>query len=322
MAVSSSTYQDIIDWALSQQNHEATHGQPAPLNQSQRKMVLDLHQIIKPVPQLLTAPDIGDTDWVSLLYRYRQSKPGTSDITFTEQQAVESTVRQPCWNVFVALEEHPDEPFPLTSWGSAALPSFVRKKDARQYAAKCAAEWLMAERLMPDNGRDVTFPRQQKVAPVVSAAPPAPKRQKLAAAGAAATPPASTALRSAAAASSSSPAKQEPKAPAEPDMDMDEDKAVSQVVQLCKELGMQLPVYKINRENGDFWGGHAEFDRTASGADLPLSVGEVTGVYGSKKSGREAVAGQLLKALRKIKADRKAIYDELINDLGLPGSAA
>ncbi len=65
--------------------------------------------------------------------------------------------------------------------GAPAAPSFGRKKDAKQYAAKCCVEWLMKGGYMPADGVNVEFPkskskkaRAQPVDPSVPAqAPPA-----------------------------------------------------------------------------------------------------------------------------------------------------
>lgn len=62
-------YQEIIDWALSQQQYETTHNDPAPLTTAQRKALLDLHLLIKPPPAISPEPELGSTDWVSLLHR-------------------------------------------------------------------------------------------------------------------------------------------------------------------------------------------------------------------------------------------------------------
>ncbi|KAK0722886.1 hypothetical protein B0T26DRAFT_239088 [Lasiosphaeria miniovina] len=56
--------------------------------------------------------------------------------------------------------------------GALVAPSFARKKDAKQYAAKSCVEWLMAENRMPSDGLSVVFPKTKTAA--VSSLPPPP----------------------------------------------------------------------------------------------------------------------------------------------------
>jgi hypothetical protein len=69
MAVTSTVYQDIIDWAHTQQNYEAANGEPAPLDDMMRNTVLDLHQLLKPESSIPPGNELGNTDWISLLNR-------------------------------------------------------------------------------------------------------------------------------------------------------------------------------------------------------------------------------------------------------------
>jgi hypothetical protein len=66
MSVSSTVYQDLISWARSQLDYETANGHPAVLGQAQRKALLSLHETVKS-PQ--REPEIGSTNWVSLLHR-------------------------------------------------------------------------------------------------------------------------------------------------------------------------------------------------------------------------------------------------------------
>ena len=60
---------------------------------------------------------------------------------------------------------NPEAGFVVDETGAPAAPSFGRKKDAKQYAAKCCAEWLMKAGCMPEDGVNVEFPKTKKARP-------------------------------------------------------------------------------------------------------------------------------------------------------------
>ncbi|KAK6071594.1 rRNA-processing protein [Seiridium cupressi] len=326
MPIPPTVYQDVIDWALSQQQHEAASGQAAPLTPTQRKALLELHQCVKPAAPPPSEPELGDTDWISLLHRYRQANPTPSgvNLSFTEKPAEEALAHQQRWFVHVSLDEH-NEPFPLAdpSAPGPGVPSFGRKKDGKQYAAKCAVEWLMEQGHMPTNGKDVSFGKQKLTSVVL----PSSKRQKV---GAFPPPPATTSSSASASVVAAQPVKSAPgesvsepasasagpKSSAKkksPDPDQ-ECSAVKQVSQLCTSLNIQPPRYKVNRESGEFWSGFPELGSGFEGNELPPKLGHVTDVYGGKESAKEAVAAELLKELRKIEAERMALFEDLVKD--------
>ncbi|KAK7749342.1 hypothetical protein SLS62_008194 [Diatrype stigma] len=163
-------YSKLQEWILKQQEYEATNSRAAPLSKVQRRLLQELEQTLilesAPGPE----PQLGDANWIGLLHEYRAAHPRYpgEDLLFTEEMV-------PCvpavrWRSRVALEEAASASFPDDRGG--APPSFGKKKDAKQYAAKCAVEWLRAQNLMPADG--VRFPKAQVQAQMQIRTPPRP----------------------------------------------------------------------------------------------------------------------------------------------------
>ncbi|KAK8055441.1 hypothetical protein PG993_000668 [Apiospora rasikravindrae] len=171
-------YSDILQWVNMQQQLEIS-GQPSSMTAAQHKAVRDLHQLIKPRPRV-TEPELGKQDWIGLLNRYRQAKPETHGIQFTDEP-VNDPPEPLRWQCFCLIAEHP-QPFPGAARGvdpaTGLVPSFAKKQTAKHYAARCAVEWLVQQGLMP----------QRLAAEVPGAA-------VLRGAGAGASPPATTITR-------------------------------------------------------------------------------------------------------------------------------
>jgi len=78
---------------------------------------------------------------------------------------------------FPLADEPADGPQPAGSPGHST-PSFGRKRDAKQYAAKCCVEWLQMEGRMPGDGINVSFSKMQvpreAAAPTPLSVPPPP----------------------------------------------------------------------------------------------------------------------------------------------------
>lgn len=85
---------------------------------------------------------------------YRAAHPSEAATSFTD-----STVgnRFTCTAVIGESVEH---------FGSTTI-GFIKKKDAKQYAAKKAVEWLIENRYMPADG-SVSFPKQVPTSPTLS----------------------------------------------------------------------------------------------------------------------------------------------------------
>lgn len=202
--------------------------------------------------------------------------------------------------------------------------SFARKKDAKQFAAKSAVQWLMEQKLMPANGKDVAFSRQQGPTTVV---PPSPKRQKMSAPPSlpTSTPESATYPRIA-------PAHGFTSSPAQPvETVTEEQKPLSRspplslreeaprlVAQLCDAHNIRPPSYKVELEPGqaEFYSGYALFEDVIHPDEIPRQLGHVFNVHG-KKLAKEAVAIKVLTELKKLEARRDATYQEVLAAAGL-----
>jgi hypothetical protein len=91
---------------------------------------------------------------------------------------------------------------------------------------------------------------------------------------------------------------------------------VQQVLELCKKLGWPAPSYKITSDGQQMFSGHAEFNGCTPGnRELPPDFAKVSSVYGGKNYVKEAIAQRVLEYLRKLDAERDAIFEELVKDL-------
>ncbi|KAI8635060.1 hypothetical protein F5Y19DRAFT_411398 [Xylariaceae sp. FL1651] len=306
--ISPATYDLIQGWAVQQRQT------PAPLTEKLRDAVINLELALMTELAPRPEPEIGDSNWVGLLLEYRAAHPQTPNgirgVTFTEGSE-DPTGRGPLrWLCHVTIDEHPEGPFPGAAGGQhddGSQPKFMRKKDAKQYAAKCAVEWLRATGRMPQEG-GVKFPK---------AATTVPQQQQ-------------KQQQSRQSVKSPSPfIKQETPSPPPhaiviPSSPFDETQpsAIHEVDQLCKALFLPSPSYKIEPAGGaggEFWNGRAEFgtDREL----LPFSVEDLVRVENvlGKKAAKEMVAEDLRKHLRAEKA-RRAEADRIFLARGLFGA--
>lgn len=233
---------------------------------------------------------------------------------FYEKRIEGPVAGQPRWAYSVALDEHNERFPPETTQG--LVQSFARKKDAKQFAAKCAVQWLMDQKLMPSTVKDADIPKQQ-VTTVVS---PPPKRQKVNATSPSSTPLTASAnisavesAQSATVSGQGQPSKgtrsRENRTPSPTSAGKE---AAKLVAELCTKLGVMPPTYKIELEQGEFGSGHAQFHDPVHPQEVPRVLGHVSGVYGGKKNVKEAIAEQILKELRLLEEKRDAMLDELL----------
>ena len=146
------------------------------------------------------------------------------------------------WRITVRIDEHA-EPFPNASCGLRAdgsVPSFARKQDAKKYAAKCAVEWLRESGHMPEVGvkfPTVATPRRapSAAASSPSAASPSPARLK--------TP--TTTVSSGGAATQRVNSEM---GRGNSVYGTDEPSAGYVVSQLCNDLNIQPPQYRITQD--------------------------------------------------------------------------
>ncbi|KAF7538063.1 hypothetical protein G7054_g3274 [Neopestalotiopsis clavispora] len=134
MAVPPGVIQDVAKWLQEQQDYEEANGKPAPMHDSIRDALCQLHALLKPASPV----------------SYNQGKrPASSAPSYTDEAGGDMAHLQR-WISRVTLEEHSQSfPNPSSPGSDPYPPSFGRKKDARQYAAKCAVSWLLDQRLMP-----------------------------------------------------------------------------------------------------------------------------------------------------------------------------
>ena len=164
---------------------------------------------------------------------------------------------------------------------------FMKKKDAKQYAAKLAIEWLIANEHMPADGR-VSFSK--------SRAQPAAKIPKLDADSSPGTALSASPTRGGNGAS-----------------------VGQQVAELATRLGFCPPTYVItpHQEFSSVYSGYAHFD-----GDPRVSgkVGEFVEIYGRKRA-KEACAKEVLTFLESMAAQRAGLVESRRErSVGLDGS--
>ncbi|KAI1661567.1 hypothetical protein F4813DRAFT_344905 [Daldinia decipiens] len=296
----SETYRSIQSWITQQLEYEATHGSPAPLTDTQRKLLEKLQIALPPATPLQPEPELGDANWVGLLLEYRAARqriptsvPG-GDFSEKPGPTIYGVQR---WYCQVRIDEH-SEPFPGPDGGSfpdGTLPSFVRKKDAKKYAAKCAVEWLGVNGYMHRLNVDgVKSPPVQKQ-PATPQPSPARKKQKIMPSSPE-NPEASTPSPR----SNKDPESLLPKGIAST-FNGDEVSAVFEVERLCTRLGYSgFPHFKVTEgKMAGFYSGLPELGTLAP--KLPPDIGHVKDIYG-KKAVKEKIAEELLEPLRKLAA--------------------
>ena len=127
------------------------------------------------------------------------------------------------------------------------IQTFSNKKDAKQYAAKKAIDWLIANNLMPSDGSVRFLPPPPPIQGVQ------PKKRK-----------------------SSSDSSNSPQGIV---------KYPALIPALCAKLGFSPPRYELNKaENTSFWSGYAFFPDNPF---IDGKVGKATDVYGKEKAKEE-----------------------------------
>ncbi|KAI0010134.1 hypothetical protein F4779DRAFT_616864 [Xylariaceae sp. FL0662B] len=308
--LSTPTYQSIQNWICQQQEYEATHSSPAPLTDAQRKALRALQLALPQTPMPPVEVNVGDTNW------FRASRPrlnGDNKVDFRESSVDGLTLS---WLCEVLIGEHPT-PFPGPSGGllpDGKQPSFPRKKDAKQYAAKCAIEWLRNNGHMPQDG--VKFSKAQRATPLPLAlnnndgrsnkkqkmCPPSPDQPKT---------PTSKPGRQQPVTSPNAPVPGSSPSP----FNEDERSAAHQVAKLCHELGFAPFRYVLNKDpdSPGFYSGYPDFGMHAP--RFPEGLGRVENVY-NQKAAKEKIAEAILTHLRQVQADREKEIQDVLQ--GLP----
>ncbi|KAK3375339.1 hypothetical protein B0H63DRAFT_400444 [Podospora didyma] len=299
-------YRDLKAWIEEQE----TSSHPAPLTEVQRRAISDLKASLRQKASW-PAPDMSDdnTDWISLLFRYlaaHQAEGATA--TFEDEAASQN--RWACVCFFQATSDSVLLPFPRPCDEPVG---FSRKKDAKQYAAKCCVQWLMSAELMPSDRVNVVFPKM-----VSRTAPPKPRPATKVENNNGAAPPLPAIKATSPSASASNNASM--------DMD-DEDIAHStRVAEMCQRLGFVVPVYRMTpaaEVTYELVVGDLELDPNmffdccadfgVDSASIPESVCRQKCIYG-RFFAKETVAEELLVYLLQVEAKRSAIAEALLND--------
>ena len=204
---------------------------------------------------------------------YRDAHP-SGQLEYVEEE-VQTGDKIPRWTMQCVISES-DSPLPLLRSGEEVI-SFARKKDAKRHAARCAIEWLIGEKWMPDDG-NVTFPKPKPKPP------PQPPPPDTSAGG----------VSLVVGKDNGTPATQ-------------------RIPAICARLKFQPPQYKLHPdpESHSFFSGWAEFP---SGIDMPTQMGHVSNVY-TRKAAKEAIAVNVLKRLLEIEAERGEQADKLLQSM-------
>ncbi|KAK3296047.1 uncharacterized protein B0H64DRAFT_460935 [Chaetomium fimeti] len=316
-------YRDLKEWIAEQERN------PKPLSPLQQRAISDLRRSIE--------PEIGNRDWVSLMNRYTQAHGGTP--AFIDEPAPEERWTYRCLFKPTADAEqmafpNPEAGFTPNEQGIPAAPSFSRKKDAKQYAAKCCIEWLMNGGYMPTDGTSVEFPKPLRTSRHATSTPtPAPAAKKPKRDNPDANPDNRAQRRAAAAAALAADDNNNDNSDSNDD---DDPPATKRVEEKCRLLNFAIPHYKITpsllptdstttteREtasfttpsNPQFFDGRADFG--ADAIKVPEGLGRVTNVYG-RRNAREKAAEEVLVWLLAEEGRRLAEVDEMMAMVGGP----
>ncbi|KAL8370266.1 hypothetical protein RB595_000581 [Gaeumannomyces hyphopodioides] len=309
--------QGVIDWenlrkliAL-QESQQPNLMQPEQLTAAQLRVFTELNRATTQALEMLSTtaapeePNFGGKDWVSLLGRYRDAHVDGSYISYRDES------RGLKWCTFTKLSEAGELLFP-----AVGIP-FSRKKDAKQYAALKAVEWLMSNQLMPDDGVNVTFKKPKQCPPTPSPAkasvttPPRPGPTSPAAAAAKAPQtPKSRGSRGRSSSGGDNPA----------DDYSDDDNVVAQAEKMCRAFGYGMPRYEVApvESSANLFNGRVNWGHEWR---VPASVGIVNNIYG-RKPARDLMAQEVVLHLREVKQQREAAGAEALRVLGRNAAAA
>ncbi|KAK4217983.1 hypothetical protein QBC37DRAFT_369519 [Rhypophila decipiens] len=310
--------------------------EPVPLTDLERKAVVDLTVALRKAIVPKAEIDLGEKDWVSLLLRYRDAHQQLGVIVdFHESTGPQSQWMCNCTiKSSVVDRRFPDLDIgfiPMGQDGGLRQPTFARKKDAKRYAAKCAIDFLMREKLMPLDGENVSFPKPK-------VPQPQSKKRKQLNSGSATPSTGSPGTKVVVGGGPSTPAEiartggqslhgENPQAGAGERSELgngggapldvrDEDfSATDRVLEMCNRLGICPPTYQIvqaDQATASFFNGFADFG--LDNIHVPDTVGRVSNCFGRKFT-KEKVAEEVLQHLLNIEAQRIAAVDDLMSQM-------
>ncbi|KAK0630732.1 hypothetical protein B0T17DRAFT_616349 [Bombardia bombarda] len=352
-------YCDLKAWIAEQE----AQPQPAPLTPAERNAIAELRSSLaarrrQPEPP---EPVVDDNNWVGLLHRYRDAHQ-LQGVEVSFEDSSNSSRPGQSWLCQCTLKGGVAAgfdggllTFPRPGAGyvdiggdggdTQAPPAFARKKDAKQYAAKCCVEWLMANMHMPSDGEAVVFSKGKPKPPVPGKASATLPSKPSAALGNGSSstnsssslpnkPPSQTSdNKPAESNASNTPAtsristpqiKKENINPATttttPTIDVHDDDipATKRVNEMCSRLGIVPPQYQLTVSSGDdesaggFFSGYPTFG--VDSVQMPDGLGRVTNCY-SRKMTREKIAEEVLVYLLTVEAERAAAAEELLEEL-------
>ncbi|GKT43998.1 uncharacterized protein ColSpa_04179 [Colletotrichum spaethianum] len=163
-----------VDWTAlksyiaEKERFEAENGHPAPLSETELSAIAVL---LRPAPR--SDPELGSKNWLGLLNHFQQVR--SQKVTFTDvcreypRLGKAPDLRWACTATFASTGDiFPQPGYGVGTDAGASMPDFQRKQDAKQYAARAACEWLIANGQMLPSG---DLPKQPKpFAPAASAA--------------------------------------------------------------------------------------------------------------------------------------------------------
>ncbi|CCF44254.1 hypothetical protein CH063_13713 [Colletotrichum higginsianum] len=165
-----------VDWAAlksfiaDKERLEAETGRPAPLSETELSAIAVL---LRPVPR--PGPEIGGQNWLGLLNHFQQVR--SQKVTFADipreypRLGKAPDLRWTCTATFAATgdvfprPDHSSGSTSTTGVTAPAIPDFQKKQDAKQYAAKTACEWLIANGHMLPSGELPKLPKPFAPAP-------------------------------------------------------------------------------------------------------------------------------------------------------------
>ncbi|KAI8222843.1 hypothetical protein K4K54_006561 [Colletotrichum sp. SAR 10_86] len=149
----------LKSWIAQKEAFESQHGQPAPISDEEANAIA---VILRPPPR--AEPTLGGQNWIGALNHWLQCR--SQKATFSDEARQDPRLGKAPelrWACFVSFDATNDK-LPRPGHGidpatpNAKSPDFTRKQDAKQFAAKCACEWLISNGQMLPSGELPKFP--------------------------------------------------------------------------------------------------------------------------------------------------------------------
>ncbi|KAK1751731.1 hypothetical protein QBC47DRAFT_390871 [Echria macrotheca] len=327
MSAEAIDFSDIKEWIAEQESL------PQPtLTEIQRKNILELKASIA---YRIAEPEFDGQDYVSMLNVYGAAHRGRFVECHYDELA--SPKYQNKWHCVCYLrppisQRGPSDMLsfpregagfvPVDAKGTLGMPPFSKKKEAKQYAAKCAVEWLLSK------GEKVTVPKtsRNQHQQIQQSATPTP--MDVGQQPATATPinvagslPGTTTM---------TPQSSTTNTPAPPHLsrlfsqsayeDVGDGDIAKKVRELCQELGLVEPKYKlVPNADGDSFGGLLYYDAWAEfQIDAPKfetdPAARVTKVY-TTRGAKEAIATKVYQLLTAMRDERERAWQAMAKNL-------